>query len=181
MNFYADEALAFSNMGISVVDPATFIRYEVVPVAVRPTHSADFPRNPRMPYRFHLRVLRSSPEGTVMSVFSPLNREWTALVNRVATLIRDLRNDKVSANAADTTTATAADGTTVSVSPTPAAVDPLANVDFGDEDEEGMDTGRRMTVSGRGVAGGEGGITDQPWFWPVVILGGVGAFVYFRK
>lgn len=181
MNFYADEALAFSNMGISVVDPATFIRYEVVPVAVRPTHSADFPRNPRIPYRFHLRILRSSPEGTVMSVFSPLNREWTALVNRVATLIRDLRNAKVSANGTDTTTATAADGTPVSVSPTTASVDPLADIDFGDEEEDEMGTGRRMTVSGRGIAGGEGGIMDQPWFWPVALLGGVAAVVYFRK
>ena len=193
MNFINDDALVLSSMGMSVVDPATFIRYEVVPVSVRATRAADFPRSARIPYRYHMRVLRSSPEGTLLSVFSPLNREWPALVSRVATLIRDLRRGTTTspttvASGSSTPTSTsssaavAADGTVIAVAPTTttAAADVLADIDFGDEAED-TSGGSRMTVSGS-TAGLPGeGIMDRPWFWPVVIAGGIGAVVYLRR
>ena len=193
MNFINDDALVLSSMGMSVVDPATFIRYEVVPVSVRATRAADFPRSARIPYRYHMRVLRSSPEGTLLSVFSPLNREWPALVSRVATLIRDLRRGTTTspttvASGSSTPTSTsssaavAADGTVIAVAPTTttAAADVLADIDFGDEAED-TSGGSRMTVSGSTAGLSGEGIMDRPWFWPVVIAGGVGAVVYLRR
>ena len=193
MNFINDDALVLSSMGMSVIDPATFIRYEVVPVSVRATRAADFPRSARIPYRYHLRVLRSSPEGTLLSVFSPLNREWPALVSRVATLIRDLRRGTTTspttvASGSSTPTSTsssaavAADGTVIAVAPTTttAAADVLADIDFGDEAED-TSGGSRMTVSGSTAGLSGEGIMDRPWFWPVVIAGGVGAVVYLRR
>lgn len=206
MSFISDDTLVLSSMGMSVVDPATFIRYEIVPVSVRATRAPDFPRSARIPYRYHLRVLRSSPEGTLLSVFSPLNREWPALVSRVATLIRDLRRGTTAspttvASGSSTASAVAADGTVIAVAPTTttattstattstamtsaamtstAAADALADIDFGDE-EEAMG-GSRMTVSGSTAGLSAGGIMDRPWFWPVVIAGGIGAVAYFRK
>ena len=199
MNFINDDALVLSSMGMSVVDPATFIRYEVVPVSVRATRAADFPRSARIPYRYHMRVLRSSPEGTLLSVFSPLNREWPALVSRVATLIRDLRRGTTTspttvASGSSTPTSTsssaavAADGTVIAVAPTTTttsasttttSADVLADIDFGDE-EEAMG-GSRMTVSGSTAGLSGEGIMDRPWFWPVVIAGGIGAVVYLRR
>ena len=193
MNFINDDALVLSSMGMSVIDPATFIRYEVVPVSVRATRAADFPRSARIPYRYHMRVLRSSPEGTLLSVFSPLNREWPALVSRVATLIRDLRRGTTTspttvASGSSTPTSTsssaavAADGTVIAVAPTTttAAADVLADIDFGDEAED-TSGGSRMTVSGSTAGLSGEGIMDRPWFWPVVIAGGVGAVVYLRR
>lgn len=193
MNFINDDALVLSSMGMSVVDPATFIRYEVVPVSVRATRAADFPRSARIPYRYHMRVLRSSPEGTLLSVFSPLNREWPALVSRVATLIRDLRRGTITspttvASGSSTPTSTsssaavAADGTVIAVAPTTttAAADVLADIDFGDEAED-TSGGSRMTVSGSTAGLSGEGIMDRPWFWPVVIAGGIGAVVYLRR
>ena len=193
MNFINDDALVLSSMGMSVVDPATFIRYEVVPVSVRATRAADFPRSARIPYRYHMRVLRSSPEGTLLSVFSPLNREWPALVSRVATLIRDLRRGTTTspttvASGSSTPTSTsssaavAADGTVIAVAPTTttAAADVLADIDFGDEAED-TSGGSRMTVSGSTAGLSGEGIMDRPWFWPVVIAGGIGAVVYLRR
>ena len=60
------------------------------------------------------------------------------------------------------------------------AADVLADIDFGDEAED-TSGGSRMTVSGSTAGLSGEGIMDRPWFWPVVIAGGIGAVVYLRR
>ncbi len=175
-------------IGRSISEPGSNVRYEIVSPMVRVTSSPDFNAPPA---RFHIRVLRNTPEGTVMSVFGSRNREWDALVARAAYLIRSLEAQVAPTTSATTPTTEAVVPATATTAATVAAQDSAqasalvdAVVKSVEAEDEDMDMDMDMdvkTVSRSASGAGAEGIMDKPWFWPAVAVGGVAAFMYLRR
>jgi len=147
-------------IGRSISEPGSNVRYEIVSPMVRVTSSPDFNAPPA---RFHIRVLRDTPEGTVMSVFGEAQVAPTTSVTTATT------------SSAVPATATATASTQAS-----ALVDAVVkSVEAEDED---MDMDMDVKTVSRSTSGaGAEGIMDKPWFWPAVAVGGVAAFMYLRR
>ena len=167
-------------IGRSISEPGSNVRYEIVSPMVRVTSSPDFNAPPA---RFHIRVLRDTPEGTVMSVFGSRNREWDALVARAAYLIRALEAQVAPTTSVTTaTTSSAVPATATATASTQASALVDAVVKSVEAEDEDMDMDMDVKTVSRSTSGaGAEGIMDKPWFWPAVAVGGVAAFMYLRR